>query len=271
MRPAVPGIEPRKLSTLAALVLLAYGLVRVVPLPSTAVQLALFGVTLRLDLNATMVLLVLAACLAVAGTDWIIRSHPHAARLQPTFEHWIVPGLAAMALGGIVIRLPYGVGFWIGLGLSAILLLAVVQAEFIALDRQDPRFEAAAIVLRGLAWLLLAGGLFAIRIAAPRAILSLPLVFAAVTAVTWRLLRLDEPASSAWQDAGLVGIGATQIDWGLHYWPATPIRHSLLLGLLVYVMVGLILAYRERSLGRGRLIEMGLVGGLAMAAILLFS
>jgi hypothetical protein len=266
-----PTIEPRKLSTLAALVLLAYGLVRVVPLPSTAIRLALFGVALEIDLNATLVLLLLAASLAVAGADWIIRSHPQAAALQPTVEHWIIPGLAAVALGGIIIRLPYGAGFWLGLALAAILLVAVVQAEFIAVDRQDPRFEWAAISLRALAWLLLAGGLFAIRLGAPRAILSLPLVFAAVTAVTWRLLRLDEPASSAWLDAGLVGLAALQVDWGLHYWPATPVRHALLLGLLAYVMVALIVAYRQRSLGRMRLIEIGTVGGLALLAILLLA
>jgi hypothetical protein len=176
-----------------------------------------------------------------------------------------------VALGGIIIRLPYGAGFWIGLALAALLLVAVVQAEFIAVDRQDPRFEWAAMSLRGLAWLLLAGGLFAIRIGAPRAILSLPLVFAAVTAVTWRLLRLDEPASSAWLDAGLVGLAALQVDWGLHYWPATPVRHALLLGLLAYVMVALIVAYRQRSLGRTRLIETGAVGTLALLTILLFA
>ena len=267
----VPAIEPRKLSTLAALVLLAYGLVRVVPLPATSINLAMLGVALRIDLNATVMLLVLAASLAVAGTDWIVRSHPRAAELRPSFEHWIVPGLAAFALGGIVIRLPYGAGFWIGLALSAVLLVAVIQAEFIALDRDDPRFDRAAISLRALAWLLLAGALFAIRIGAPRAIISLPLVFAGVTGVTWRLLRLDEPASSAWLDAALVGWAGAQVDWGLHYWPATPIRHALLLGLLAYVMVGLIVAYRQKRLGAARLTEVAVVAALALLAILLLS
>src|SRR5512137_1008255 len=102
MDPAAPSIEPRKLSTLASLVLLAYCLVRAVPLPSTSVAPSLFGVTIRVDLSATALLLLLAASLAVAGTDWIIRSHPRAAGLRPSFEHWIVPGLAALALGGIV-------------------------------------------------------------------------------------------------------------------------------------------------------------------------
>ena len=58
----------------------------------------------------------------------------------------------------------------------------------------------------------------------------LPLVFAGVTGVTWRLLRLDEPASSAWLDATLVGMAASQVDWGLHYWRSTPLRQALLLG-----------------------------------------
>jgi hypothetical protein len=271
MEPTAPAIEPRKLSTLAALVLLAYCLVRVVPLPSTSVNPTLLGITVRVDLNATAILLILAASLAVAGTDWIIRSHPRAPTLHPTFEHWIIPGLAALALGGIVIRLPYGIWFWVGLALSAGLLVAVVQAEFIALDRDDPRFDWAAISLRALAWLLLLGALFAIRISATRAVLSLPLAFASVTGVTWRLLRLDEPAASAWLDAVLVGMAASQVDWGLHYWPATPIRHALLLGLLAYVLVNLILAYRQGRLGRARLIEIGGVSGVALLAILLLS
>lgn len=271
MEPAAPAIEPRKLSTLAALVLLAYCLVRVVPLPSASLTPTLLGVTVRVDLNATALLLILAASLAVAGTDWIIRSHPRAAGLQPSFEHWIIPGLAALALGGIVIRLPYGIWFWVGLALSAGLLVAVVQAEFIALDREDPRFEWAAISLRALAWLLLLGALFGIRVGGPRAILSLPLVFAGVTCVTWRLLRLDEPAASAWLDAVLVGMAAAQVDWGLHYWPVTPIRQALLIGLLAYGLVNLILAFRQRRLGRARLTEIGVVCAIALLAILLLS
>jgi hypothetical protein len=271
MEPTPPAIEPRKLSTLAALVLLAYCLVRVVPLPSTSLNPTMLGITVRVDLNATGILLILAASLAVAGTDWIIRSHPRAAALHPSFEHWIIPGLAAFALGGIVIRLPYGIWFWVGLALAAGLLVAVVQAEFIALDRGDPRFDWAAISLRALAWLLLLGALFGIRISAARAILSLPLVFASVTGVTWRLLRLDEPAASAWLDAVLVGMAASQVDWGLHYWPVVPIRHALLLGLLAYVLVNLILAYRQGRLGSARLIEIGSVSGAALLAILLLS
>jgi hypothetical protein len=271
MEPAAPAIEPRKLSTLAALVLLAYCLVRVVPLPSTSVTPTLLGITVRVDLSATALLLILAASLAVAGTDWIIRSHPRAEGLRPSFEHWIVPGLAALALGGIVIRLPYGVWFWIGLALSAGLLVAVVQAEFIALDREDPRFDWAAISLRALAWLLLLGALFGIRASTARAILSLPLVFVAVSGVTWRLLRLDEPAASAWVDAVLVGIAAAQVDWGLHYWPVTPIRQSLLIGVLAYVLVNLILAFRQGRLGKARLTEIGSVSVVALLAILLFS
>jgi hypothetical protein len=271
MTPGVPVVEPRKLSTLAALVLLAYCLVRVVQLPTTSFNPALFGITVRIDLNATAILLMLAASLAVAGTDWIIRSHPRAEGLRPSIEHWIIPGLAAFALGGIVIRLPYGIWFWLGLALSAGLLVAVVQAEFIALDRDDPRFDRAAISLRALAWLLLIGALFTIRVSAPRAVLSLPLVFAGVTGVTWRLLRLDEPASSAWLDATLVGMAAAQVDWGLHYWRVTPLRQALLLGLLAYLLVSLILAYRQHRLGRAGLLEIGGVCALALLAILFFA
>jgi len=149
--------------------------------------------------------------------------------------------------------------------------VAVVQAEFIALDRDDPRFDRAAISLRALAWLLLIGALFAIRVSAPRAILSLPLVFAGVTGVTWRLLRLDEPASSAWLDATLVGMAAAQVDWGLHYWRVTPLRQALLLGLLAYLLVSLILAYRQRRLRRAGLMEIGGVCALALLAILFFA
>src|SRR3989304_10583191 len=98
MPSVAPSIEPRKLSTLAALVLLAYCLVRVVQLPTTSFNPALFGITVRIDLNATAILLMLAASLAVAGTDWIVRSHPRAEGLRPSFEHWIIPGLAAFAL-----------------------------------------------------------------------------------------------------------------------------------------------------------------------------
>lgn len=269
-RPA-PAIEPRKLSTLAALVLLAYCLVRVVPLPSTSLTPTLFGISIRLDLSANALLLLLASSLAVAGTDWIIRLHPQASARHPSFEHWIIPGLAALALGGIVIRLPNGAAFWIGLALSALFLVAVVQAEFIALDRADPRFEWAAISLRALAWLLLLGALFAIRISAPRAILSLPLVWITVTLIAWRLLRLDESAAPAGLDAFLVGLAAWQVDWGLHYWPLTPLRQSLLIVLLAYTLIHLVLAFRQGRLQRSRVTEIGVIATLALLVIVLLT
>ncbi len=267
----LPRPDRDRLSTLTALIVLAYGLVRIVALPELRASLAVLGLLLELEFNAQLLLLSLASALAVVGTDWILRSHPAYRPERSTLEHWIIPGLAALGIGALVIRLPLGPQLWVGLLLAAGILIAVLVAEFLAVAADDPRFDAAALSLRILAYLLLIETFFALRAAGVRAAFSMPLIFFASALIAWRLFRLADSPGPLWQHASMIGLVVAQIGWALHYWPLDPLKASLILGLAAYLAGGFSQSYLEGELRSGRLVEYALVGGFALVAILILA
>ncbi len=259
------------MSVLSALVLLSYTLLRIVELPALRADLTVLGLLLRFEVNTRNLMLTLTAALTAAGADWLIRAHPWRATGRSTREHWVLPGLAALGVGAILARLPMGPTWWLGLGLSAVLLIAILATEFIVSEADDPRHDTAALVLATLAHLFLVGALFAIRATGQRATFAVPLVFLSTGAVAWRHLKLELPERRVALQASLVGVVLAQISWGLHYWPLTPLRFALILGLANYLATGIAGAYMREEFGRAARVEFSLVGAVALAAILVLT
>ena len=267
----LPQPDRDRVSTLTALLLLTYILIRIVVLPLLETEFYLFGLVIHLEFSTGSIMLTLAAALAVAGSDWLIRSHPRIEERRVRPEHWVIPGLAAFGAGVILIRLPEGPAFWTGLILTAALLIAVLISEFIVLDPEDRRHDNAAIGLTALAYLLLIGALFAIRAIGLRAAFAIPLILLASGTVAWRLLRLAQIGNSAVRYALLISGLTAQIAWSLHYWPLPPLTGALILGLIVYLGNGLALAHEGNTLEKTRIIELAAVGLIALVAILTLS
>jgi hypothetical protein len=122
--------------------------------------------------------------------------------------------------------------------------------------------------LTALAYLLLLGVFFTMYASGLRAIFTLPLGFLATLGVTWRLLYLRLEMALSLQYAFIVGLITAQIQWGIHYWPLAPLRTALLLGLVAYLGCELALVHAEDRLSRTRLIEFGVLTGLALTGIL---
>ncbi len=265
----LPFPDRDRISSLTALVLVTYTLIRIVTLPSIETELYVLGLLIRIEFNTNSIMLSLAAALAAAGSDWLLRAHPKIEVSKPLPEHWVVPGLAAVGAGAILTRIPQGLALWVGLLLTAAVLIAVLFAEFIVLDREDPRFDRAALTLTALAYMLLVGAFFAIEAMALRAIYSIPLVLLASAAVSWRLLRLAGMGSSAAGYTIAISGVTAQIAWGLHYWPIQPLRSALLLGLIVYLGNGIAMAHPTGELDRLRVLELSGVALIALLAIFL--
>jgi hypothetical protein len=268
----LPQPDRERLSALTALVVLAYGLIRIVVLPSVALEFSLFGLIVRLNFDTQFVMLSLAAALAASGADWLMRSHPGFEESKaPDVDHMIVPGLAALGLGAILARVPPGIGLWIGLALAVALIVSVLVAEFVVVDPLDPRRDIAAVGLSSLSTLLLAGAFFAIRGTGLRAVFAIPLVLLAATAVAGRLLTFTTPRNRAWILAGVLGMITAQIGWGLHYLPVSPVQEALILTMVVYLGIGLISAHFTGKLGFGRWVEFGTIAVLGLTAVILLA
>lgn len=269
MDPSLPRPDRDRLSAMAALVLLAYGLLRIVELPTFSTQFTLAGLLIRFDFNTRFALLSLSAALAATGTDWLLQSHPRLQGKRMSAEHGFIPALASLALGAILGRLPEGPALWLGLPIAAMLLVAVLVAEYIVVDASDPRYDLAAAGLRALAYFLLAGAFFAIKATDMRAIYGVPLTFLAGWFVSWRLQRLEGASipTAIWQGSILAWLGG-QISWALHYWPIEPLQESLLLGLAFYSGNAALAAWRQGRTGRATWLEITLVTVAGLAAIL---
>lgn len=272
MRGDLPQPDRDRLSTLTALVILSYALIRIVVLPIFSVELTFAGLIFEFEVDTRLIMLTLAAALTVAGADWLLRSHPALKPGDRTFEHWIVPGLTALAAGIILTRLPEGPALWIGLAAGATLLMAVLLAEFLIHDPTDPRHDIAAVLLRTLAYLLLVGILFTMHAIDLRSVYRVPLSLAVVTVISWRLLQL--PTSDDYQTivlAMIVGGISAQLVWALHYWPLPSFRFALIVGLFAYVCNGLIETLRAGEMSSARLIEFTSVAFVGLTGILVFS
>src|SRR3989304_23839 len=105
-------------------------------------------------------------------------------------------------------------GLWVGLAVAAGLLLAVLVAEFVVIDPQDPRRMTALIGLTALAQILLTGVYFALLSLGVRAFFSIPLSFAATALVAWRLLRLRLPAARPTPYPAASRPGGAPVVWG---------------------------------------------------------
>ncbi len=266
MERELPKPDRGQLSVTAALVLLSYTLARLVVLPSVSADFTLFGLVVRFEINTHIVMLALAAALTTAGAAWLLQSHPQATTRRSTVAHWVIPGLAALGVGAILSRVPLGLGLGVGLALAAALLIAVFVAEFVVFDPTDPRYDAAVLGLRALAYLLLIGAFFAVRATGVRAAFAIPIVMVCSSAVAWRLLRLGVPQVPVWRYALLIGIVAAQLAWGLHYWPTSPLKQALILGLVVYLGEGFMLAHLKEGITRARALELAILAALALAA-----
>lgn len=263
---ALPTPDREKLSALGALVLLAITLVRVVVLPTLPFQFSAAGLLVRVEVNRAVVLVGLAAAVTVAGADWLARSHPRPPRGWARLEHVIIPGLATLATGAILTSIDAGPSLWVGLALAAGLLLAVLVAEFIVIDPQDPRRLAASIGLVVLAQVLLTGVFFALFSLGVRAFFTVPLAFLATAAVAWRLLRLREPESRPALYTIAVGIGVAELTWGLYYLPLAALQSALILGLLAYLGIQTVASLMRGRLSRARSLEFAAVAAIGVAA-----
>ncbi len=233
-----------RLSVLAAVILLAYAFTPLLKFPARSLELQLPGFLFVLTLEATTVVSILAAALAVAGTTWLLHGHPQLGS-QRTFQHWLLPGLTAWVIGVPLSTLEPGVQWWAVFAFGGLLLILVFVAEYIVVDIGDTRQAPATIGLTAVSFALYLTLAIAVRAAGLRLYLALPALFAAIGLVSLRSLYLRLGGRWVWAWALGVALVVSQFAMGLHYLPVSPLRYGLLLLGLAYAFTSIAGAVEE--------------------------
>ena len=248
---------PDHLSILAATILLAYSLARLIELPGReyAVQLPGIYLNFRVDIETFTALLV--AALTATGADWLFREHP-AIGERATFEHLIVPALSAWVIGHPLFDLPLNFLWWLGFFLGGALLVLVLVAEYITIDPEDIRQPVAASGLIAVSFALYLALLLALKFEDLRLFQVVPPIFLGAFLVSLRTfnLRLNRWAVA---EAALIGLLVSQMAAALHYWPLPPISFGLVILAPTYALTRLITDFADGEPIRQALIEPVLV------------
>lgn len=264
-----------RLSVVTAVIVLGYALARVVEIPSRIVETTLFGSPIGITLDGQSLLLLLVAALISTGSDAVIRSHPHLQSRTTTGVstaiHWILPGLAALALGLLLNQAPTGPVWWLGLGLSATFLVLILLAEYTVVDVEDNGFRSARLGLTLLAYLVLLAILGWMRFSGARAAISASAGALVAGAVSFRLLRLyDVSTLYALSSATIVALVLGQSVWAINYWFIHPLGAGLLLLDVFYVVHGLLQQNANPPVSRRVIVEYVVVGGIGLGLALQF-
>ncbi|MFZ5881493.1 MAG: hypothetical protein ACOY0R_19165 [Chloroflexota bacterium] len=234
--PAQP--DASRISVLTAAVLLVFSLTRILPAPEYTVSLQLPGFYLAIPLTLNLGLTLLATLLTASGMDWVLRSHP-GLRGRSSVEHWLLPTLTTLVVGATLTLVPDLAAWWMGMFISALLLLLVFLAEYIVVGPADSRYALARAGLTALAYALFLILAVFLRLAGARLFVLAPALFVGAGLIALRILYLD--GANRWDFPWASGIGlvCAQLGAGLHYWPMTSLQMALALTGALYALTTL--------------------------------
>lgn len=247
-----------KLSVLAAIILLAYGLARFVNFPSNDIAIQLPGIYLSYRFDARTMVAFLVAGLTASGADWLLRQHP-ALHVKYTIEHWLLPALTAWVIGFPLFQLPLGPGWWLGFVLGGGLLMLVLVAEYITIDPDDVRHPAATAGLTAVAFALYLILAISVRSAGSRLFLIVPALTFAGGLVSLRTLHLRLQGRWAFVECGIITLLLGQIAAALYYLPLLPVPFGLIMLGCAYGITSLLANVAEGASLRRALIEPALI------------
>jgi hypothetical protein len=255
---------PEKLSVIAAVILLAYALTPFMQITPQQLKFNILGIVISFQLDFTLLISFIAAGLATAGIDWLIRDHPQLSH-DEAYSHYLLPALTAWVIGIPLGFLQVSAEWWVVFCLGIVLLLSVLMAEYISVDITDTRYPPALMVLEAVSF-----GLFlTVSIVARAAELRLYLILLTIVPIFGLLclrlfhLRTGGKWNIEWA-AGITFIIA-QLVVGLYYWPISPIRFGLILLGAGYALINFAAIYEP-----GQTLQNKLLVTLIMLGLFLF-
>lgn len=227
------------MSILSAAIFLAYAIARFVEIPERELAAQLPGFYLEVQFNIQTAVAVLVAGLAASGAYWYLETHP-AFSPGAMLQHLILPALTASVVAVSLNQIPAGVRWWTAYVVGSCLVILVVVAEYIILDRSDPRHPLATAALTAISFALFLILAISLRGAGVRLFWLLPSLAGAAALVSLRTFHLR--MGGRWQipQAVVVALVVGQLAAALHYWPVSAITFGLTLVGTGYGLTGLI-------------------------------
>jgi Protein of unknown function (DUF5656) len=222
----LPDID--RLSVLAAMIVLAYTLVRFIDLPSREISVQLPGLYISIQINVNMITTLLVACLTAVGADRMMREHP-TAQGKTSIQHAILPALTAFVIGIPISQMPLGWGWWIGLFAGAIILVLVLIAEYIAVNPEDIRLPLASAALSAVSFAIYLVLASALRSAGVRLLYNVPALILAAWLVSLRVTNLRLHGEWTIYESAIIAFVVGQFAAAFNYWPLAPITFGLVL------------------------------------------
>ncbi len=232
----LPNID--HLSVLAAMIVLSYTLARFITLPSWQISSQLPGLYVELTIDVNLITAMLVAFMTVAGSNWLMSSHP-AAREKQSIVHAILPALTALVIGILLGGVPVGLGWWLGLVSGAFILVLVLIAEYIAVDPQDIRFPLANAALSAVSFAIFLVFAGALRVAGVRLLFNVPAIVFAAWLVSLRVTNLRLHGEWTIYELMIIAFVIGQITAAFNYWPLTPVTFGLVLLGPSYALISL--------------------------------
>ncbi|MCD6401896.1 MAG: hypothetical protein J7L73_08220 [Anaerolineales bacterium] len=234
-----------RLSLVAATIMLAYLVGRFVNLPTQQINAQLPGFYISFVLNIKSLIAVIVGLLATIGADWMIQEHP-SLQSRHTIEHWLLPALTTWVIGVPLYRLPIGSTWWFGFIAGSTLIMFVLVAEYIVVDRNDLRWAPAVIFINAISFALLLTFAIFIHSNNLRLYLMLPSIALAVSLVSLRVTKLRSQGNWLPLPALVITLITSQIAGALHYLPLTSIQFGLILLGVTYALITLSVGHPEK-------------------------
>lgn len=264
-----------QLSVVTAVILLAYALGRLANLPTRLVTVESLGVVFEFRVSGPVLILVVVAALISAGADMLIRSHPRLrARAMPlqTVVHWILPGTAALGLGLVLNTSQLADIWWLGLLLSALLLVVVLVAEYTVVFPDDAGYGPASLGLSVLTYVVALGLFTWLSFIGARSSLAAGSTAFVAGLFSLRLLVLRFGLGTRTLVGSLVvGLLVGQVMWAMNYWPAAPLGTGIVLLVVFYTAHGVTQQHIADRLTPRVLIEYVLLALIGLVAALAFA
>jgi hypothetical protein len=231
--------EQGRLSTVTAMILLAYASAAFFYIPENAISIQLPGFLFVVKLNFYTIISIVAAAMAAAGSDWVISSHPNLVEGQ-RWHHWVLPALTALVIGVPLNEIAVSAAWWVVFALGGLLFVIVLVSEYISVDMQDMLYPVAIVSLTVVALALFLVLAIAVRGAGLRLYAVLSAILPATALVSARTLNLR--LMGKWLLPWVVGItlAVGQLAFCLFYLPLKPIAFGLVLLGALYALISLV-------------------------------